>query len=344
MSLRDWWKGRGRDPDVEPLQTRGMDGFADDILLELKAISQAAIARALEERESRYMRSILEESFFWLDGLVIKALDAQTARDMEHFLANHESIHADFRARFFAQVLQREYRSSRGATVRVEAGLVPTVELDLKALETPTQEEDFLISLKGRKVRFEAQARLTGPHSRASSPSAPAAAPPAGEAARAAPGPATVPSPGAPGAHRVRVSLRDRGGQREQIAALPLVLGREAVQTARQEGQAHAALDVDATYVSRRQLIVFELLGQVYCTVPAEASLTCSCQGQGLQPLRLMALHPGQRMELLTGLPVDAPEQPMDRTDPRDYALIGLEWLGPGTPHEGATPRPRAAA
>lgn len=350
MSIRDWWgKRSAQDAAPEPLRTQGMDGFADGILLELKGITTGAITRALQEREGQFMRSILEESFFSLDSLVIRALDAQTARDMESFLSNHESIHPDFRSRFFSQILQREYRSSRGATVRVAPGLAPVIELDPKVLDAPTQDEDFVLSLKGRKVRFEAQALLTGPQSKRSAPPAAAQAsaavtePEGGEGAGRSTRFSSAVSgarPFAPG-QQLQVQVHDRSGVKEQRVALPLVLGREGVQAARQDGHGAGGLDIDATYVSRKQLVVFELLGQVYCTVPAEASLTCSSGERVLQPLMLLPLRPGQSLELRTGLPVDSPDMAADRSQAGDYALIRLSLAGGMALKEGATPRPR---
>lgn len=71
MKFRDIFGFSSPEKGVENLQTREMDAFADNVVFELKTLISSAITRALEERESRYMRSILEESFFSLESLVI---------------------------------------------------------------------------------------------------------------------------------------------------------------------------------------------------------------------------------------------------------------------------------
>ena len=114
MKFRDLFRAKASHNGVEQLNTRELDTFADNVIYELKTLISNAVAEALEEKESRYLRSILEDSFFTLDTLVIKALDAPTYRELEDFLSNHESINPSFRTEFFHQVVQNEYRSSRG--------------------------------------------------------------------------------------------------------------------------------------------------------------------------------------------------------------------------------------
>lgn len=355
MKLRDLFSRAASPAGPTRVKTREVDAFADNVLFELKAVIGSAITKALEERESRYMRSILEESYFPLSSLVIRALDGQTARDMESFLAANEEVSPDFRLRFFQQVLQREYRSGRGAMVRVVADLVPTIELGTGMLESRTEDENFIISLKGRRVRFEAQAILEGPLRRQSAPAPevfPAAhATGAGTAAmgartsRPTPFAASVSSATAEPRTRVKVRIQDRTGVREQMATLPLIIGRDGQRSALDHGMDVSGIDVEATYVSRRQIVVFELLGDIFCTVPATASLTCTYgNGQVLRPDAMVRLAVGQLLQLQPGVPSDSLVVPTQREHRADYPLIELQAGEPAGIPEDATPRPRAVA
>ena len=341
MSLGNWWKQyRGRQT-VETLPTRQMDSFADNVLFELKTVTSVAITQALEAREPHYMRSILDESYFALESLIIRTLDAQTVKDMETFLSNHEAIDPDFRRKFFAQVLQREYRSKRGAWVRVDPALDPIVEFDLGALDNKTEDEAFIISLKGRQIRFEAQAVLQGPISKnkpGRSPSVPAGSAQSGLAQ-------AVVAAGKPQGHlvqqRIHVTVHDRRGKTEQLLALPILMGKDGHKYAEQRGA--MGMDVDATYVSRQQLIVFEVLGNIYCFVPSSASLNCSLDNAvTMRADQQYPLQAGQMLTLLGGIPADGHEIPATRSDHADFPLIELRALNATAQRSDATPRPKA--
>jgi hypothetical protein len=336
MKFRDFFGSSSSDKGVQNLPTRAMDAFADNVIFELKTVISSAITQALEEREGRYMRSILEESFFSLETLVIKAMDAETSQELESFLANHESINPQFRTQFFGQVLQREYRSTRGASVRVPPDLAPIIEVNPPSLDTATEDETFILSLKGRRVRFEARAVLNGPTSKR--PAAPvnmASAPRA-----TAMGQVFGEAPKSKGS-RVHIRWHDQKGSSEKWVQLPALLGREA--TASLGDTAGSSVDIAGTYVSRRQLVVFETLGQIYCLVPAEASLTCSNeQGDVLRPHALHQLDPATPMRLLTGVPVNSLTAPSQRENRADYPSIEIGRATQSAPHADATPRPKA--
>ena len=64
MKFRDLFRAKASHNGVEQLNTRELDTFADNVIYELKTLISNAVAEALEEKESRYLRSILEDSFF----------------------------------------------------------------------------------------------------------------------------------------------------------------------------------------------------------------------------------------------------------------------------------------
>lgn len=337
MKFRNIFGVSSTDKGIEKLQTREMDAFADNVIFELKTLISSAITRALEERESRYMRSILEESFFLLESLVIKAMDAQISRELEDFLYNHESINPQFRAHFFSQVIQREYRSSRGASVRVSPGLVPIFEVNPQALDANTEDESFILSIKGRKVRFEVRAVLEGPTRKTPvAPSETSITTPRGTAMSQAFG-----SGSKTAGLSVQITIHDQHGTTEKLVNLPVLLGRETATT--QSIAVESGVGIAGTYVSRRQLIVFEAFGQIYCFVPAAASLTCSTVlGDVLRPDTLHRIEPGTPLRLLTGVPMDTLVPPDQRENRAEYPLIDINTVSSSASHVHATPRPRA--
>lgn len=340
MKFRDLFGMKASGSGVQQLNTRELDSFADNVVYELKTLISAAVAEALEEKESRYLRSILEESFFTLESLVIKALDATTYRELENFLSNHEGINPRFRTEFFHQVVQSEYRSSRGASVRTSTALTPIYEVSPQLLDSVTEDESFILSLKGRKVRFQVKAVLSGPTRKTPAP-LPAAAPsPQSQTTPAVKNTAPPTRPISEQCH-VQFTLHDKHGIQQKTVTLPALLGRESA--AQQDDRAQVMIEVAGTYVSRRQLLVFEIFGQVYCFVPSEASLTCSTEtGKVLPPDTLVRVEIDKSLKLTTGVPIDTLLAPAHRENVSDYPQIDIRIIQGAEPHEDATPRPRA--
>ena len=140
---------------------------------------------------------------------------------------------------------------------------------------------------------------------------------------------------------RIHVTVHDRRGKTEQLLTLPIVLGKDGHTHALQKGG--FGMDVDATYVSRQQLLVFEALGDIYCFVPASASLTCTMGNtHPMRPQQLYPLQAGQMLSLLGGVPVDGQEAPPERTDHADFPLIELRTLAATSERSHTTPRPKA--
>jgi hypothetical protein len=340
MKFRDLFRAKASHNGVEQLNTRELDTFADNVIYELKTLISNAVAEALEEKESRYLRSILEDSFFTLDTLVIKALDAPTYRELEDFLSNHESINPSFRTEFFHQVVQNEYRSSRGASVRTASELRPIFEVNPQLLDSETEDESFILSLKGRKVRFQVRAVLSGPTRRMPTPVAPSAPSQTAPIARSVKG-AHATTQLHTSDHHVHITWHDRHGTQQKTVALPALLGREMAN--HQENNPPLNVELAGTYVSRRQLVVFENFGQIFCYVPSDASLTCSTDtGHVLPPDTLHRLEADRTLKLITGVPMDTLVIPLQRESVSDYPRIDIQLTQSPPPHDDATPRPRA--
>lgn len=137
------------------------------------------------------------------------------------------------------------------------------------------------------------------------------------------------------------MTVHDRRGKTEQLLALPIVLGKDGNKYAEQKGA--FGMDIDATYVSRQQLVVFDVLGDICCFVPSSASLTCTLGNTTpMRPDHLYPVRAGQMLALLGGVPADSHTASPARTDHADFPLIELRTLNATAQHSDATPRPKA--
>lgn len=330
------------------LKTRPTDDFADSVLLELKSIASEAIKFALEESEGKYMKSILDESYFMLNSLIITPKDREIAKRFDEFMITHESVDSNFRQHFFQQVLQREYRSVRGGTVRVPLDFIVTIQLGQTSLESMTHDEEFQISLKGRRIQFEAQASLTGPLKK-EAPTLQGTSTftePELKAATAVPTMTPMPHASAGLAmmeRQLQVKLLDANGASMHTLNLPATVGRDVHATDQNLTGWHT-LQVSATYVSRQQLAIIELQGECYFYVPEAATLTCMrADGTVLKSLQLYKLPVQHREVLNFGIDPNAPVHAPPTGAMSDYAIVEIcvAEREPVTDLIG-TPRPRA--
>ena len=332
----------------EVLKTRHTDAFADSILLELKSVATDAIKMALEERENKFMRSILDESYFLLDSLIIIPKDREIAKRFDDFLSTHESVDPEFRNLFFRQVIQKEYRSLRGGSVRVASDFSPTVQLGQSSLESVTSEEGFQISIKGRRILFEAQASLSGPLKK----EAPVRVEkndypePSFTSNNYATSNTAAPrySPLVTSGSFIQIKLLDAAGVTVHNLSLPLTLGREHGNNETIHS-GWSDLRVNATYVSRQQLIFIDILGECYFYVPEAASLSCMrADGSVLEKMKLYKLAPNTHESLNLGIDTNEagpPLRPQGTT--AEYGAIDFSLTSVVNDSSSlGTPRPRA--
>jgi hypothetical protein len=335
---------------VQKLKTHSTDDFADGVVIELKAIVNTAIATALESLEGRYLRSVLEQSHFTLDSLAIRSLDFETMRQLEDFLNRHDSIQSNFRENFFGQIIQPEYRSSRGAVVKTAPPLAPLVEISAATMESETDDESYRISLKGRRMRFEAHASLGGPIRTQLAAEEPiATSNPISQRVRSekvspigrseAPvNPTRAKSDGA----SITVRVRDGDGERSFLCTLPVQIGRASSTTTQTAATGVRRIELRSTYVSRQQLIIFELIGNVFVFVPSEASLSCAFQDATvLQQERIYRVSPNSTVILTAGVPIGGESADLDLHDRAQYPQIEIA-LSQALRMDEGTPRPRA--
>lgn len=350
MKLFDIFKNiNSKNSNHEILKTRVTDEFADSVQLELKSVAAEAIKLALEERENKYMRSILDESYFLLDSLVIIPKDREIAKRFDDFLVTHESVDENFKNYFFQKILQKEYRSQRGGVVHIAANFSPTVQLGQSALDNLTQEEGFQVSMKGRRISFEAQANLSGPFKKEKS-------------SQQFSSPNQVDSDYSNKSKladfkydhkdlntnlnfsKVNIKIFDTNGITVHQSITPVLLGREPSLNNPLNTDT-SLLRIDSRYVSRQQLVLVNIFGDCFYYVPEQASLTCMrADGSILEKMKLYKLSTDHAETLNLGIDSsknNSPSRPEGSSS--DYAVIDLS-LTEAEPHLNptGTPRPRA--
>jgi hypothetical protein len=317
------------------------DSFADALGLELRGVVSQAVLKELEGREQHYLSSILDKSHFLIDSIVITPLDKQASESLEGFLRVHSDIDPEFRNHFFRSILESEYRSARGSTVVVAEDFLPSIQLTDQSFEQPTQDETFQISLRGRRLQFQAQVVLKGPvakeHSRL----------PLGEAsAEPGSGLASAVSSRRAGSSETKgtsiiLSIHDAQGQRTLELRSPILIGREPPTEEELGGLQFVSLH--GRYVSRRHLVVLNILEDTYFFLHDAATLSCLSSGsQLLRPSTIYSIPRHSEAELIFGMTAETRSQ-VTEADPADFPRVTLgKALGRRANPSSATPRPGA--
>ena len=309
------------------ISSNNTDNFADTLLVELKAASTSAITNAINKIEGKYMKSVLEESYFPLQSLTFVPNDVEVACALEEFFRVHEDINPDFRKVFCKSFLQKEYFSDRGAKVIIDDEFVPIFKVDVSSLEEKSEDEKYLISIKGRKILFSSHANLGNPKKNYTK----------GNSCLDV----NTNSDFKEIKNKVVVKLliSDKDGHRSENVTLPTLIGKSPD---------HACVDfgitpiyVRAKYVSRHQIFIYSILDKMFYFVPDEATLTCrSGEGDILEHGRNYSVKvSGERLYL--GVPPENVKPLTANVDPAEFPVLEIQPFS----HEGKaasdkTPRP----
>ena len=323
MSFFDFIYRKQKNKKTVELNTQKTDEFADKISLELKTSAVEAITQILEEKEGKYLKSILETSFFPLQSLVFVPSDFETAKSVEEFLRIHQAIDIKFKQKFLRSLLQSEYRSKRGGTVSVSNEFLPEIQLDKKSVETQSDEESFQISLRGRKILFRAVATLGIPVRKNEL--------------------STMLNNNSGLSNQqtkltVKLLISDSTGHREIVNSIPLMLGREPKRNCSEYGV--IPIRVKSKFVSRSQIYIFGIVDQIFCVVPDTATLTCTtASGKKLEPGKIYSIDSSIGERYYCGYPLDLEGPLTGNTDPSQFPII--EITSQNNLSESGTPRPK---
>ncbi len=316
--------------------------WAEAIGLELKGLISQTVLADLEQREKKYLQSILAKSQFVIDSLVVIPLDKDASENFESFLQVHEEIDPGFKLRFFRSLMESQYRSARGSLVVVSPDFQPTVQFLSQSLEQPSQDERYQVSLRGRRLNFQVQVSLRGPVAQS--------APSGASTAAAAAAVASVfgrPGEGSTGAaadadNSLLLRIWDAQGERMLEVTTPFLIGRESPSQAELGGLSFVTLH--GQYVSRRHLVVLNVLDETYFFIHDAASLSClSAGGQLLRPSTVYSMPKHAETRLLFGANSENRAQTFDKAQAAQFPIVEMRRRGAqGASVTEATPRPRA--
>lgn len=321
--------------------------WAEAIGLELKGLISQAVLTELEQREKKYLQSILAKSQFVIDSLVVIPLDKDASENFESFLQVHEEIDPGFKLRFFRSLMETQYRSARGSLVVVSPDFQPTVQFLSQSLEQPSQDERYQVSLRGRRLNFQVQVSLRGPVAQ-SAPSgvAGAAAAAASSVFGSAVGSNAAGSlgshPAAGADNGLLLRIWDAQGERMLEVTTPFLIGRESPSEAELGGLSFVTLH--GQYVSRRHLVVLNVLDETYFFIHDAASLSClSAGGQLLRPSTVYSMPKHGETRLLFGATSESRDQTFDKAKAAQFPIVEMRRRGAQAASvTEATPRPRA--
>ena len=328
MSIFSFFLKKSKSGKLAGFETSDSNEFADKISVELKTSAAAAIKLALESKEGKYLRSILEESFFPLESLIFIPVDLDTSKLVEEFFRVHQAIDKNFKKNFLREILQSEYRSSRGGSVLVSKNFTSEIQIDEKSVENKSAEESFQISLRGRKILFRAIATLGIPIKKEENIELDTL-----EFNRGVlESDNKIPRFG-------NFLISDSNGHRNLNVNLPAMIGRNKGENYLSHGV--NAIMVDAKYVSRKQLFVFHLMEDILCFVPEAASLTCqTLSGKKLVPGQIHKIETGKGERFYFGIPLDHDGPMTGNTDPSQFPVIEINFNNTSKTLSG-TPRPK---
>ena len=316
--------------------------WAEAIGLELKGLISQTVLAELEQREKKYLQSILAKSQFVIDSLVVIPLDKDASENFESFLQVHEEIDPGFKLRFFRSLMETQYRSARGSVVVVSPDFQPTVQFLSQSLEQPSQDERYQVSLRGRRLNFQVQVSLRGPVAQSTPSGVAAAAAAAVSIVFGSASGSSAASPTAGADNSLLLRIWDAQGERMLEVTTPFLIGRESPSETELGGLSFVTLH--GQYVSRRHLVVLNVLDETYFFIHDAASLSClSAGGQLLRPSTVYSMPKHAEMRLLFGATSENRAQAFDKAQAAQFPILEMRRRGAqGSSVTEATPRPRA--
>jgi hypothetical protein len=326
------------------------DSFADTLSVDLKRAATEAIYAELQKVEEKYLSTILRQSYFPIESLAFHPIGHTTALELEEFFRVHSEIDPSFEENFFSSVLLREYRTNQGALAILPEEITPIIQPNESSLDNPTNEESYQISLRGNKKRFAATAKLGSPKQRSKPEPTLTKERDVKEnldAQRAIPSSTRLssaftknqaPQPSLNNEYLMSIQIIDGNGTSNLTVSTPFIVGRHDA-TSNESGL--KKVSVNGMYISRKQLVVFQINGVAYAFVPSEAKLWAIANSvQVLKNLQLFEIENGDN-EITFGQPPESNHISIDKSQPQLYPTILIRRINSTEPSNGeATPIP----
>lgn len=248
---------------VNMSESNKTDTFADTLSLDFKRAASEVISEQLKQVEGKYLSAILKQSYFPITSIIFYPNDEKTALETEEFFRVHSQINPNFEKEFFSSILLKEYRTELGARGIVEPNVFPAIQPNIAARDNPTDDELYQITLRGNKKRFGAIIELGNLKERRNEKNIEIFD---SEISSKLLNSSQIASNLSKSL--VSIFIKDASGERSQDMKPPFIIGRKS-----NNEDNLKKIDVNAMYISRHQLCVFEIDQHIYVFIPNEAKL-----------------------------------------------------------------------
>lgn len=319
------------------------DSFADGLILEFRRAVNEAVITELEKCQEKYLSNILRNSYFPIEAISLIPSDHETALVTEEFFRVHSELDENFEKSFFASNLPSEYRTHKGAKAILKKNILFTIQPSKLGIDNPTQDESYQITIRGNRKKFTAVielGRITSDTQTVSPTPQKQPSPtvnPDNNPKSNTEGPDSVATTIST-THKTKIylSIRDKNGERNISASLPVVLGRSSHLD---DDPHYEKINIDSTYISRNQFVIFDVYGTVYGFIPKEAKLTAVSGRRGtIRPLSLIEIE-NNGLHMTFGQPLDTAVTIVNPEDAALYPSITIKLDGKAS-QETMTPVP----
>lgn len=319
------------------------DSFADGLILEFRRAVNEAVINELEKCQEKYLSNILRNSYFPIEAISLIPSDHETALITEEFFRVHSELDTDFEKSFFSDNLPKEYRTHKGAKALLKHQVLFTIQPSKLGIDNPTEDESYQITIRGNRKKFTAVIELgrittdTPPvNSNLQKPTISHSEPVLNFDNKNPELSETVSAKNSSARTKIYITIKDKNGERQLDANLPVVLGRAS----HLDNDPHyEKINIDSTYISRNQFVIFDVYGTVYGFIPKEAKLTAISGRRGtIRPLSLVEIETNG-FHMTFGQPLDTAMTVVNPENASLYPSITIKLDG-NTSQETMTPVP----
>ena len=345
------------------------DSYADNLILELRRAINDAVITELEKNEEKYLSTILRSSHFPIEAISIIPCDHETAKSIDEFFRIHTELDQNFKHNFFINNFPKEYRTSKGAKSKLNIGISFNIQPSKLGNDNLTTDEEYQINLRGNRKKFTSivdigkittdkientnnfftyDNQILPQKDLSSSLSLQTKLSKDNETNIISESyyqttdkiketiAGSFPILNISSKIKVSINILDKKGEREIKAFLPLILGRSSEFDIESQYQ---KINIDSTYISRNQFVIFEVNNTVYGFVPKEAKVTATLGRRGtLRPLSLIEIE-NRGLHMTFGQPLDTAITVVNSESPDLYPSVTIK-LDEKNSNETMTPVP----
>jgi len=320
----------------EPLKST--DSFADTLAVDFKRAASDAIYQELQKFEVKYLSSTLKHSYFPIEAIAFHPIGHSIAIELEEFFRIHSEIDSSFEMNFFNSILLKEYKTKQGGLAILQSNLTPVIQPNESSLDNPTPDETYQISLRGNKKRISATVRLGSPKPKiAREPEIFGNKDPIklgksnlGATSRRPHSHVIKNTPidiaGSNQEISLALQISDGNGISNLIIKTPFMIGRNSPDNPE---TSFKKISINGMYLSRKQLLVFQLNGTVYAFIPEEAKLCAIANSSKIiEHMHLLEIS-SNGLEITFGQPPNLEKISVDKEQSQLYPTIIVRKINP---------------